>query len=612
MRTRRRWGRARLGGVVGGYALTVSLLYLSGLALDPTVVGVLLASLPLVVATVCFGVPGALGGTAASLSLLAPGLVGSRPLMWGLSALLVVGVAWASLGLSYIWSRRTKHMQVVRRLETSYGEEIFENSLNVIHVLDREGNVVRRNRASRELLGWPHKRSLHLTEYLHVEDIGRFKAELERLFERGEVRDVEVRFVSEGKRAVPVELQGKRVTGRVAVLEARDRTEVVSLEMQVAEGEVRYRHLIEQGIDTMDVGVLLLDRMGSLLWCNRAVGDFFGVMRDELVGMKAIRLLDHVAHVLEDGETFATMVRDAYQHGAAVEGQECRVRLGPGRQSRILMFRSIPIEPAAGQRESGGRIEYYTDITRLKKLQQELEEQKGRLEETNQKLKEFNSAVSHEVRKPALGALWHVDMMLNEYNGQLPKDVRDELERMKGRLERMRKLIEDLTHFSAIRVEKEAFERVDLDRVVNNTIEDLATDLAGVNVSMAGPLPRVWGVPTRIAELFANLLVNAVKFNDKALPAVEISWADRGDGTYEFTVQDNGPGIESQYLEKIFGIFERLEAKKEGTGAGLAFCRRIVKEHGGRIWAESELGKGTAFQFTLPKVPAEKEVERVH
>ncbi len=612
MRTRRRRGRVKAGAVVGAYLLTAALLYLSGLAGDLSVAGVLVASLPVAVATFVFSVPGAVGGTVVSLSLLTPGLIGARPLMWVLSTLLVVGVSWVCLGLSYMWRRRTKHVQVVRRLETSYGEEIFENSLNLIHVLDREGNVVRRNRASRELLGWPHKRSLHLTEYVHVEDIGRFKAELERLFERGEVRDVELRFVSEGKRGVPVELQGKRVTGRVAVLEARDRSEVVSLEMQVAEAEVRYRHLIERGIDTMDLGVVLLDRTGSLLWCNRAVGKFFGVDRDELVGMKAIRVLDHVAHVLEDGERFAKVVREAYQQGTAVEGQECRVRLGPGRESRMLMFRSIPIEPAAGQREGGGRIEYYTDITRLKKLQQELEEQKGRLEETNQKLKEFNSAVSHEVRKPALGALWHVDMMLNEYNGKLPKDVRDELERMRGRLERMRKLIEDLTHFSAIRVDKEAFERVDVDRVLNNTIEDLATDLAGVNVRVAKQLPRVWGVPTRIAELFANLLVNAVKFNDKALPEVEISWDDRANGTYEFIVQDNGPGIESQYLEKIFGIFERLDAKKEGTGAGLAFCRRIVKEHGGRIWAESELGKGTVFRFTLSKVPAEKEVESVH
>ncbi len=599
-------------GVAVAYAAAVPLLYVTGVGLDLTVFGVLLASAPVTVAAVSFGTAGAVGGVLASMCLLVPGLLGERPLVWGLSGLMVVGVAWASLGLAYMWRLRSRHLKVVRRLETSYGEEIFENSLNMIHVLDREGNVVRRNRASRELLGWPHKRSLHLTEYLHVEDMGRFKAELERMFERGEVRDVELRFVSESKRALPVELQGKRVTGRVAVLEARDRSEVASLEMQLAEAEVRYRHLIEQGIDTMDLGVLLLDRTGSLLWCNRAVGEFFGVARDDLVGMKAIRVLDHVAHVLENGDEFANLVRDAYQRGAAMDGQECRVRLGPGRQSRILMFRSIPIEPAAGQREGGGRIEYYTDITRLKKLQQELEEQKGQLEETNQKLKEFNSAVSHEVRKPAVGAMWHLDMMLNEYNGQLPDDVRSELVRMKRRFERMQKLIDDLTHFSAIRVDKGAFDRVDLDRVLNNTIEDLAADLEAVNVRVSGQLPRVWGVPTRIAELFANLLVNAVKFNDKALPVVEISWADRGDGTYEFTVQDNGPGIESQYLEKIFAIFERLDASKEGTGAGLAFCRRIVKEHGGRIWAESELGKGTAFKFTLPKVPAEKEVERVH
>ncbi len=612
IRTRRRRDRIRVVGVAAAYGLTATLLYLSGLVYESSVWSVLVASLPIFVVTSCYGMWGALASALAALLMLAPGLAGARPLMWGLSALLVVSVAWVALGMGFVWRRRKQHVQVVRRLESSYGEEIFENSLNVIHVLDREGNVIRRNRSSRELLGWLHKRSLHLTEYVHLEDIGRFKANLEHLFERGEVRDVIVRFVSESKRTVPVELQAKRITGRVAVLEARDRSEVVTLEMQLAEEEVRYRLLIEQGIDTMDLGVLLLDRTGSMLWCNRALGSFFGVPRDELIGKKAVRVLDHVAQVLEDGEPFVGMVREAYQHGAAVEGKECRIRLGPGRESRVLMFRSIPIQPAAGHREGGGRIEYYTDITKLKTLQQELEEQKNRLEETNQKLKEFNSAVSHEVRKPALGALWHVDMMLKEYNGELPGSVRDELEKMKGRLERMRKLIEDLTHFSAIRVDKAAFERVDVERVLRNTIEDLATDLDGVNVRTPQELPRVWGVPTRITELFANLIVNAVKFNDKALPEVEIMWAERGNGSYEFTVRDNGPGIENKYLEKIFGIFERLDPKKEGTGAGLAFCRRIVKEHGGRIWAESELGKGTSFRFTLPKVPAEKEVERVH
>jgi signal transduction histidine kinase len=145
--------------------------------------------------------------------------------------------------------------------------------------------------------------------------------------------------------------------------------------------------------------------------------------------------------------------------------------------------------------------------------------------------------------------------------------------------------------------------------VVRERLEDLGSRLNGVTMKVAEDLPPVWGVPTMIGEVFANLVSNAVKFNDKALPEVEIGWKDGKNGTYIFFVKDNGPGIESEWQEKIFGLFEKLDRNKEGTGAGLAICKRIVEEHGGRMWVESEVGKGSTFYFTLPKVPVKKGVE---
>ncbi|MGC9529060.1 MAG: sensor histidine kinase [Candidatus Bipolaricaulaceae bacterium] len=605
---RKRWGRgwrARLVLAVFAYGLAVTLIF--GLGLTSPGPDVFLAlTLPLAVASLALGVWGAAAGSGASFLLALPTLVGEPAVMWAVTGLLLLGTALVCGGLDYLWRRRSRRQEVTRRVEACYGEEIFENSLNIVHVVDREGSIIRRNRASRELLGWPHKRALHLTEYIHPQDIGRLKAELEVLFGRGEVRGVELRYVSEGKRSVPVELQGRRVTGRIAVVEARDRSEVVALERRLAEEEARYRYLIEDGIDTLDLGVMLVDKRGQVLWANRAVEAFFGVRRDELAGIPAMRALSRFVHVFEDPGEFAEAVRDAYRSGAPIEGKILRVRPGPGRPERVLQYRSIPIET---ERYRGGRIDYYADITELKRLEEQLRQQKSRLEEVNAKLKDFNSAVSHDLRKPAMTALGYVQMILSRCNGELAPVVREDLEKVQGRLQRMDRLINDLLHFSTIHIDPSAFERVDLGRLVGETVEDLASVLNGVNLRVADGLPVAWGVPTRLAELFSNLIHNAVKFNDKALPVVEVGWKEAGKETYLLYIRDNGPGVEADYVEKIFKIFERLDPSKEGTGAGLAICRRIVEEHGGKIWVESEVGKGSTFYFTLPKVPVRKGVE---
>lgn len=566
----------------------------------------ILASFPLVISTWRLGNLGAMGGIILSLAMLFPAVLGGPSVLGGAAALLLVGVALVAWEARRLWRRRGRSGKVAKKVEICLSEDMFENSLNIVHVIDREGNVIRRNRASRELLGWTHKGTLHLTEYLHPQDLGKFKAELELLFERGEVRGTRVRFVSEGKRSIPVEIQAKRVTGKVAVLEARDRQEVEALERRISEEEARYRYLIEDGIDTMDLGVVLIDKQGHVLWANRAVEEFFGLARDDLIGRTFEAAVRAFANVVEDGGRFVATVRDAYKSKAGVEELTLRVLPGPRRAERVLQYRSIPIST---ERYSGGRIDYYADITKLKNLEAELRARNQELAEVNAKLKEFTTAVSHDIRSPARTALGFVSTILSHYNGNLPQQVRQDLEKVQGRLEYMDKLVDDLSRYSSIKPSPTSFDRVDLARVVKERLEDLGHSLKGVTVKVADDLPTVWGVPTLIGDVFSNLVSNAVKFNDKALPEVEIGWREAGSGTYLFFVKDNGPGIEAEWRDKIFGLFEKLDRKKEGTGAGLAICKRIVEEHGGRMWVESEVGKGSTFYFTLPKVPVNKGVE---
>lgn len=539
---------------------------------------------------------------------LVPELAPPQPALGAVIPLLFAGAAVLGRGVGYLWGQRTEHRETEERLEDCFGGYFFENSLNIIHVVTSRGNVSRRNRRSCELLGWAGRQSLQISEYVHPEDIDHFKGVLKRLFERGELRQERLRFLSEGRRPITVEFQARRVTPKVAVLEAQDRSEVQALEHKLREQEARYRFLIEDGIDTLDLGVILWDSERRVLWANQAVEEFFGVNREELFGLPADRVRRVVSRLLDNGEEYSALVERSYRSGTVVEGFVTRIQATAGSRERVIQYRSIPIETA---RYRGGRIDYYADITELKRLEDALRQEKVQLAEVNENLKNFSTVVSHDLRDPTLGALGYLTEILGRHaNGELPPEVRQDLEKARAKLQRMDQLLRDLRKFSQVRgIDPTRYEEVDVGRLVHEVCEDLDDRLKSVSLTIAPGMPRVWAVPSLLRDVFQNVIQNAVKFNDKALPTVEVGWKPHRGDAYLFYVRDNGPGIEGDYLETIFKIFEKLEKKTEGTGAGLAICRRIVEEHEGRIWAESEVGVGTTFKFTVPRVPAKKGVE---
>lgn len=611
--------RKRLGIAVGVFAIAGSLLW--GTAIPSGWAFALGGYLP-----VLLGVVGGalllssllLGWVGTAIAWIASGLISlpvfvipevalAQPAMGAVIPLLFAGVAVLGRGVGYLWGQRTQHRETRERLEDCYGREFFENSLNIIHVVSNRGNVSRRNRRSRELLGWPQRQSLQISEYIHPEDIDHFKDLLKALFERGEVRQERLRFLSEGHRAITVEVQARRVTPKVAVLEAQDRSEVQALEHKLREQEARYRFLIEDGIDTLDLGVILWDKERRVLWANHAVEDFFGVDREELFGLPADRVRGEIARVLADGKEYSSLVEAAYRSGTVVEGFVTRILPAAGREERVIQYRSIPIETV---RYRGGRIDYYADITELKRLEDALRQEKAQLDEVNRNLRNFSDIVSHDLRNPTRTALGYLTLILDRHaNGELPSEVREDLEKAQARLQRMDQLIVDLTKFSQMRIDPSRYEEVDVGRLVQEVCEDLGDRIKSVSVTIAPDMPRVWAVPSLLRDVFQNLISNAAKFNDKALPTVEVGWKPYRGDSYLFYVRDNGPGIEADYLDIIFNIFEKLDRKTEGTGAGLAICRRIVEEHAGRIWAESEVGVGTTFKFTIPRVPVNKGVD---
>jgi PAS domain S-box-containing protein len=495
-----------------------------------------------------------------------------------------------------------------KSLKDRQDEEVFEPAFNILHFVDREGTVKRRNEASRASIGHATKQTLPLTDYVHPGEINKVKAELIRLFDRGEIRGIGTRFVAEDRTAFPVEIRGTRLDDRTAVIEARNRSREAELERQLMETEARYRRLIEEAVDTLDSGIIITDRKREVIWANATIGRFFGIDRDRLIGVNAKRALSRYVGAFEDAQSLAEVIEEAVDKGERIDSMTCRVRPTLGRDERVLEYRSIPIET---ERYKGGRIDHYIDITELKRLESSLREKSENLERSNEKLEEFSHVVSHDLKEPLRTVETFSGFLLEDYEDKLDKDGTDYLHTLRRTSARMRQLINDLLSLSSIHMDTKSFERINTQRLLEEIREDLEVRLRGVNLQVSDGLPPVKGSKVRITELFSNLIVNAIKYNDKALPMVRIGWKSHEpstNGTTTFFVEDNGIGIESRYQQRIFGIFQKLHPRDdyEGTGAGLAICKRIVEEHGGKIWVHSEVGKGSTFYFTIPRA---REVE---
>jgi light-regulated signal transduction histidine kinase (bacteriophytochrome) len=296
-------------------------------------------------------------------------------------------------------------------------------------------------------------------------------------------------------------------------------------------------------------------------------------------------------------------MEEAIDRGERIDSIVCHVRPTLSRAERILEYRSIPIET---DRYKGGRIDHYIDITELKQLEESLREKTRNLERSNEKLEEFSHVVSHDLKEPLRTVETFSGFLLEDYESKLDEEGVDYLNTLKRTSARMRQLINDLLSLASIHMDTKSFERINTQRMLEEIREDLEIRLRGVNLQVTDNLPPVRGSRVRIGELFSNLIINGIKYNDKALPTIRVGWQKdvrSNNNSATFFVEDNGIGIESRYQERVFGIFEKLNPREdyEGTGAGLAICKRIVEEHGGTIWVESEVGKGSTFYFTIPR-----------
>lgn len=243
------------------------------------------------------------------------------------------------------------------------------------------------------------------------------------------------------------------------------------------------------------------------------------------------------------------------------------------------------------------RTESLTEMNRnLLQVSQELRR-------SNQQLEEFAYAASHDLKTPLRNIASFAQVFSEEFKGKLDPSGEQYLEIIQDGAVRMHRLIDDLLEYAKLGSQKVPFTRVDCNEVLAEALLSMQKEIERANARVVRePLPPVNGDREQLIRVFQNLIGNAIKFRGKPVPVVEVSCKD-SDGEFIFKVTDNGIGIDSQYREKVFEIFQRLHTPDEypGTGVGLSICRKIIENHGGRIWVESSAGNGTTVGFSIPK-----------
>jgi signal transduction histidine kinase len=243
---------------------------------------------------------------------------------------------------------------------------------------------------------------------------------------------------------------------------------------------------------------------------------------------------------------------------------------------------------------------------RVRERTRELERRNEELHQSNKELDDFAYIASHDLKEPLRGIHNVSSFLIEDYAGKLDEEGRSKLETLMRLTRRMETLIDSLLHFSRLGRVDLAIDQVDLNEIVAEVLESLAITLqeTGTQVRIPRPLPTVRADRARVGEIFYNLIVNAVKYNDKPEKWIEIGTVARDGegGPPVFCVRDNGIGIPEKHHDSVFRIFKRLHGRDKfggGTGAGLTIVKKIIERHHGRIWIESSAGEGTAFYFTL-------------
>jgi PAS domain S-box-containing protein len=482
-------------------------------------------------------------------------------------------------------------------------DNFFDLSLDFLVITRFDGLFRRVNRAFARRLGYEHEelRQIRFAELIHPDDLDKAQVELANIEKGTPVPYFETRMRTRdgGHRLVAWSAQPYPI-GQIVYAVGRDITDARAAEEALRRSEEQYRSVVS----ALEEGIVLQSREGEILTSNAAAERILGLTVAQLEGRTSID--PRWRAVREDGTPFPGEEHPAMAALGSGEPQR-RVVMGLYRPSGDRRWISINAQPVFrdDEKQPYAVVTSFTDITERREAQAALERYASELEERNRELQQFAYVASHDLQEPLRMVSSFLQLLQRRYSGQLDETADEYIGFAVDGARRMQSLIQDLLAFSRVGSRGRPFEKVDLNDAVESVLADLRTalDETGGHVEYAD-LPTVTADPMQMRQLMQNLIGNALKFRGEEPPLIRIDSSRVGD-QWQIEVRDNGIGIDMQYQDRVFQIFQRLHTRDEyeGTGIGLALCKRIVERHGGRIWLESERGAGTTFSFTLPVAP---------
>lgn len=360
-----------------------------------------------------------------------------------------------------------------------------------------------------------------------------------------------------------------------------------------------YRVFLEQ----MQEGAAALDEAGAILYANRRLAEMLEAPLERVIGRELIRWIEP-----ESREIFRSLISHASPGGARAE---LVIKSSRGRRLPV----AISASASRGEAIAAACL-VLTDLSEPKRREQELRRQTEALEQarcelerqaaelarSNAELDQFASIVAHDLQEPLRMVSGYCGLLARRYQGRLDQEADRLIACVQEGVQRMQRMIDGLLEYSRVNTRGRAPAPVNCRAVFEQACADLRELIAANQAQVScGNLPTIPADETQLLRLLENLISNAIKFRGAAPPQVHVTAQQRGQ-EWVFAVHDNGIGIEAKDRQRIFGIFQRVHSRSTypGEGLGLAIARRIVERHGGRIWVESEPGRGSTFYFTLP------------
>lgn len=501
------------------------------------------------------------------------------------------------------------------RQERDFSNALIESLPGLAYLIDSQGKILRWNKYVESVTGYSSGEiaAMHPLDFVVPEERAKVAGEMQSTFELG-ANVTEVNILTRSGRRIPFVFSAMRIMREGAPFLIGLGIDIT--DRKLAEQNVRKeRDFSDALIESLPGNFYLFTVAGRVLRWNRHVERITGYSAEEVAAMHA---LDFLAP--EYREPIGQTIRETVISGQKLT-EEADLLSKDGSRTPFL-FTGLPLVLNGETCIIGLGI----DITDRKKAEQEVRRLNVELEErvqqrtaqlavANQELEAFSYSVSHDLRAPLRAMSGFCEILQRKHAAAFSAEAVHYLDRVQANAQKMGHLIDDLLAFSRLGRQPLRKQPVATADLVQQVMDDLQAEWKGRNVkTVIGALPVCQGDPALLKQVFVNLIGNALKYSKKRDPAlIEIGCRQSvGASAPVYYVKDNGVGFDLKYSGKLFGVFQRLHRPEEyeGTGVGLAIVQRIVRRHGGCIWAEAAVDKGATFFFTLTESPADERLPR--